>query len=250
VFDELDNLANIAGTADMPNAVPAALAAEGTVVINAITAEQRATLAPLLITKEQADMKVGQQEGVNLMCNLIARRLIVSGVSSKDLRNLAHEFSRQKPVMDQFLDTLHMAAERMENERESSSTQHTTNAPAAGSANHKNNRKNNGKKLGYASAVVEGEATPVEAFASTGNKKPAQNLSNTSSGKPPKCTYCGKEWHVAINCYKRMKDAGVAKKIVASEAAASPAGQASMPQPEYPSEAVQGSASGNDQAGW
>jgi hypothetical protein len=109
IFSRFDALA-----CNMDAYTPPVLNARSVAHIDSIAAPARGSLRVGLAAKEAGDIQDVQKASTRLMTNQIARRLVVSGVRSGQLRRLAAEYHRDKPLMDDFTKSLIEAARREE----------------------------------------------------------------------------------------------------------------------------------------
>jgi hypothetical protein len=259
IFAELDNLAEVVTQDALEGFIPVPLVAQGVAYIANLTDVQQAGLAPLLVNKEQADLQKCAKVVVNRMCQAIARRLILAGVRSDELRTLSFEYHRTKPSTLEFMSTVHLAADRIAARSETTNTSHPSGAQnknnydkpfnsenSGSNGKQGKNKGNNRKKKANASAVEEDtpvDEEVVEAATDTRAKQPPAPGQRGASRDPPKCTYCGRLYHLENRCYTKLnheqaaKEGRLGRTAPASEAATS-ASASSVSQ------------SGNSNAGW
>jgi hypothetical protein len=251
IFTELDNLAEFVAEDAILDYTPIPLEAAGVAIIENLTDAQQLALRPFLVTKEQADLRKCTKVTVNKMCQAIARRLIVAGVRSEELRSLAFEYHSAKKNTLDFVTTVHLAADRIASKSEpgSGTATSTTNQGKQGAfgnnANGNKYQKKN-KNKNNASAVEEESSKPEEVEAATGTRPkqpPASRGQQGQARQPPKCTYCGRLFHTERNCYTRQNHEEAAKK-------SRPARPANAEETDTEAAASSVSQAGNCFAGW
>jgi hypothetical protein len=262
VFDELDNLADMVSKSTLADFVYVPLEDEGTAVINTLTDAQKATLMPLLEKKERADVKKAQRATVNKMCNAIARRLIVAGVRSEELRRQAYLYHHSKPIMKDFLSAVHQVAENMDSKSGTGFNAFNKSYNSAKNNKQKNTTTNKKNSTGGAFEVTDQATTNVqedggEASAATAARRQGgqagQGTQSARGGRRNQnqrvfkpCAFCGRTNHLEQNCFAKAANERYARAAAGKPTASAADGEA----PAEESNAKICTASGNALVGW